>query len=206
MRITITATRRIERYTERMFRRVLLAIALCSCRRTEASGGNASDGRELIGSPAPAWDVSEWIGTPPLTLASLRGKVVLVRWFMSPDCPYCTATAPALRQLHHDYHDRGLTVVGMYNHTRPEPLDVEKVRGWVHDFKFDFPVAVDPDWRTLRRWWLNSAERDFTSVSFLIDRRGTIRHIHPGGTLAPKTKDFASMRGKIEELLVEPYP
>jgi hypothetical protein len=49
------------------------------------------------------------------------------------------------------------------NHKDPEPLDVETVRGYVERYEFRFPVAVAPDWQTLKRWW--------TSVS-LIDRRG----------------------------------
>jgi hypothetical protein len=45
--------------------------------------------------------------------------------------------------------------------------------------------------------------RSFTSVSFLIDRRGVIRHVHQGGKLAPDTDDFRVMRAKIEALLAE---
>jgi peroxiredoxin len=161
------------------------------------------DGTELIGSTPPAWEVREWIGSPPLSLAGLRGKVVLVRWFTSPDCPYCHASAPALNGFHRDYARRGLVVVGMYHHKSDEPLTLGAVRGWVHEYGFEFPVGVDRDWRTLRRWWLDGTHRDFTSVSFLIDRRGVIRHIHPGGTLAPGAPDFLAMQSKIEQLLAE---
>ena len=184
---------------------MLLVLMLAACHRG-GSVARTADGAELIGTPAPAWEASDWIGSPPLTLAGLRGKVVLVRWFMSTDCPYCTASAPALRQLDADYRERGLVVIGMYHHKQPEPLDLEKVKSWAHDFKFEFPVAVDRDWRTLNRWWLKDGPRDFTSVSFLIDRRGTIRHIHPGGTMALGTADFGAMRAKIDDLLREPAP
>lgn len=161
------------------------------------------EGGDLIGKAAFAWDVPEWIGSPPLTLAGLRGKVVLVRWFTSPDCPYCHASAPALNRFHRDYAHRGLVVVGMYHHKSDEPLTLDAVRGWVRDYGFGFPVGIDRDWRTLRRWWLTGPKRDFTSVSFLIDRRGVIRQIHPGGTLGLDTPDFRSMQAKIEELLAE---
>jgi peroxiredoxin len=192
----------------------LLAIAAGSigCSRGEAHESASrpaapvdpsNEGADLIGKPAPGWSVDDWIGSPPLTLAGLRGKVVLVRWFMSPDCPYCSASAPALNQLHADYASRGLVVVGMYHHKRPEPLELDAVRGWVRDFRFAFPVAVDRDWRTLNHWWLDGHKRSFTSVSFLIDRHGIIRHIHPGGRMAPGTPDFAVMRAKVEELLGE---
>jgi peroxiredoxin len=161
----------------------------------------AADGDDLLGKPAPPWIASEWLGSPPLALADLRGKVVLVRWFMSTDCPYCTATAPALNQLHHDFKDRGLAVIGMYHHKNPEPLDPKKVKGWAQDFGFQFPIAIDRDWRTLHRWWLDGHHRAFTSVTFLIDQKGVIRRIHPGGTMALGTKDYAAMRSTINDLL-----
>ena len=184
-----------------------LVWAIVMCGSAGTGGAKASSaapaGADLIGTPAPAWEVSDWIGSPPLTLAGLRGKVVLVRWFMSTDCPYCTATAPALNALHEEFKDRGLVVIGMYHHKNAEPLKVESVKGWAKAFGFRFPVAVDRDWRTLRRWWLSGQKRDFTSVSFLIDRRGTIRRIHPGGTLAFGSKDYAGMETTIRALLVE---
>ena len=158
-----------------------------------------ADGAELVGKPALAWEASDWINSPPLTLAGLRGKVVLVRWFTSTDCPYCSATAPALNQLDEEFRARGLVVVGMYHHKDASPLDPKKVRGWVGDYKFKFPVAIDRDWRTLRRWWLGP-KRDFTSVSFLIDKRGVIRRVHPGGAMALGSKDFAEMRADVERL------
>jgi thiol-disulfide isomerase/thioredoxin len=163
----------------------------------------ASDGADLLGKPVPAWEVSDWINSPPLTLAGLRGKVVLVRWFMSTDCPYCSATAPALNQLDQDERAKGLVVIGMYHHKHPEPLNVDQVRGWTKDFGFKFPVAVDRDWRTLQRWWLAGNRRDFTSVTFLLDKKGIVRRIHPGGTMALGTADYAAMKTTIERLLAE---
>ena len=159
------------------------------------------EGAELIGTAAPEWEVAEWFGSAPLRLASLRGKVVLVRWFTAADCPYCAATAPALNQLHRDYHDRGLVVIGMYHHKRSEPLDPGAVRKLVGQYGFEFPVAIDRDWRTLHRWWTDGHDRQFTSVSFLVDQRGIIRKVHPGGTLAPGTPDYLALRAKIDELL-----
>ena len=176
---------------------MIVAGSLIGLALAVAAGTAAGEGAELIGTPAPEWDATEWIGSPPLKLSALRGKVVLVRWFMSTECPYCAASAPALNQLHADYAARGLVVIGMYHHKRSEPLTAEAVRGWARDFGFRFPVAIDRDWKTLDRWWLGGKKRAFTSVSFLIDRRGIIRHIHPGGRLAPGERDYALMRSKI---------
>jgi len=169
----------------------------------QTADSKVSEGSELVGKPAEAWDVTEWIGSPPLTVASLRGKVVLVRWFTGTDCPYCGATAPALNLLHDDYAGRGLVVIGMYHHKRLEPLDRASVRGWMREYGFEFPVAVDHDWRTLKQWWLDGHNRDSTSVSFLLDRQGIIRHIHPGGRMALGTPDYAAMHSKIEQLIAE---
>jgi len=177
-------------------------VMLVACHRSDRRPvAEALDGSDIIGAPAPGWDLPEWIGSPPIPWASLRGKVVLVRWFMSTDCPYCTASAPALNALHQEYGARGLQVIGMYHHKNFEPLDLEKVRGWINDFKFKFPVAVDRDWRTLNRWWLDGHQRPFTSVSILVDQNGTIRHVHPGGTLALGSPDYAALRSKVEQLL-----
>ncbi len=157
----------------------------------------------LIGQPAPAWKLEHWFNSPPIALEDLRGKVVLVRWLMAPSCPFCSATAPALNRFDEEYRGRGLVVIGAYHHKDPEPLDLETVRGYVEQYQFRFPVAVDPDWQTLKRWWLDGHERSWTSVSFLIDRRGVIRHVHLGGKLAPDTDDFRAMRAKIEALLAD---
>src|SRR4051812_44921686 len=73
-----------------------------------ARSGLDSEGGDLLGRPAPPWNVGRWFNSPPLALADLRGKVVLVRWFMSPRCPLCSATAPALNDLWRAYKDSGL--------------------------------------------------------------------------------------------------
>jgi peroxiredoxin len=163
------------------------------------------EGAELVGTAAPGWTVSEWIGANgrPVAWADLRGKVVLVRWFTSAECPFCHASAPVLNRFHRDYAKRGLVVIGMYHHKRPEPLTLDAVRATVRDYGFEFPVGVDRDWKTLNRWWLGSRKRDFTSVSFLVDRRGVIRHIHPGGTIDLGKPDGAALQKKVEQLLVE---
>ena len=75
------------------------------------------------------------------------------------------------------------------------------VRGWARDYGFHFPVAIDRDWRTLHRWWLDGHDRGFTSVSFLIDGRGVIRYVHPGGSLALGSADFDALRAKLDEVL-----
>jgi peroxiredoxin len=162
-----------------------------------------TDRSPLLGQPAAAWTVESWLNSEPLSLRQLRGELVLVRWWTAPGCHYCAATAPALNEFHETFRSRGLRVIGFYHHKSPGPLRVETVREAAVRFGFKFPVAIDPEWRTLKAWWLDHGDREFTSVSFLIDRRGVIRHVHPGGQYAKEDADYAALRARIEKLLEE---
>ena len=166
-------------------------------------GVAAGAGEKLIGTKASPWTVAHWINSAPLELENLRGKVVLVRWWTAPDCPYCKATAPALNEFHEKYSEVGLQVIGFYHHKSDAPLKVEEVIKSAKNFGFKFPVAVDLEWKTLHRWWLDRGNDHWTSVSFLIDRRGIIRHLHSGGEYVNGDKDYAALKAKIEELLAE---
>jgi hypothetical protein len=85
--------------------------------------------------------------------------VVLVRWWTAPGRPYCAAPAPALNEFHARYKGKGLVVVGLYHHKADAPLDPAQVkRSAEEEFGFRFPVAID--------------------------RRGVVRHVHPGGQYA----------------------
>jgi thiol-disulfide isomerase/thioredoxin len=187
---------------------VLLSMTACSSSQPPTStptppptSASPREGDELLGTTPPEWTVDHWLNSPPLTLASLRGQVVLVRWFMSTECPLCSATAPSLRAFDADYRARGLRVIGLYHHKDAEPLDPAKVEAYVKRYGYVFPVAIDTDWRTLKAWWLDGHDRNFTSVSFLLDRQGVVRFIHPGGKVAPGSADEKQLRGQIERLL-----
>jgi peroxiredoxin len=164
---------------------------------------NAPSWERLIGTSAMPWRAEHWINSAPLELSQLRGRVVLVRWWTAPDCPFCSATAPALNTFHERYAARGLTVVGFYHHKARSPLQPADVERYAQTFKFQFPIATDPDWQTLRAWWLTDGRHAFTSVSFLIDRRGVIRHVHPGGQYVKGDAEYAKLESQIERLLDE---
>jgi len=155
----------------------------------------------LLNTPAKPWQVSDWMNSPPIEFDDLRGKVIFVRWWTGPYCPYCRASAPAINQIYKDYHERGLEVIGFYHHKGFRPLDKEKVRSLKEHFHFEFPVAIDHEWRTLNNWWLNRSIQQWTSVTFLIDQKGIIRYIHPGGQYEIGDDEYKKIRGKIEELL-----
>ncbi len=170
---------------------------------TETSSA-PQEGTELIGTAAPAWEAVEWINSKPLTLDQLRGKVVLVRWWTGPECPYCAASAPNLTAWHQKYSQQGLVVIGFYHHKSPTPLSLAHVKGLMEQYHLTFPIAIDPGWQTLKRWWLDGHDRQWTSVSFLIDRDGMIRYIHPGGSYSETEAN--AIEALILQLLNAPQP
>jgi peroxiredoxin len=169
----------------------------------------------ILGKPVPEWPEKppeKWVQGGPLTLAGLKGKVVLLRFFMDADCPLCRGTAPALNELHREFSARGLVVIGMYTpKPRPRPVDRETVQEYVRAYGFEFPVAIDDDWSALRRLWLDRVrDAEYTSASLLIDRGGVLRHVHEGGLYAKDAADpearrgYDAMRAAIEKLLAAP--
>ena len=159
------------------------------------------------GRQASEWIVSDWINSDPLKLDDLLGRVVLVRWWTAPQCPYCASSSAALNEWYSNYQSAGLVVVGLYHHKSTTPLRTEDVRTYVEQFGFDFPVAIDQDWRTLKRWWLDENPRaKWTSVSFLLDRRGIVRYIHPVGIYVKGDSGYAKLESEIKKLLQEPVP
>ncbi len=190
-----------------------LALLLGACTRDDPRPSTAhaaaetrfDDVSSVVGKPPPGeLQASHWLGSPPLTLEGLRGRAVFVRWFMSPDCPFCSGTAPALRALHERYASKGLVVIGLYHHKQSEPLDPESVRGWAKHYGYEFPIAIDDDWKTLNAWWLGGhPDRRYTSVSFLLDRRGLVRRVHRGGLIDEKSEEFRAISRDVERLLAD---
>lgn len=150
--------------------------------KAEPSAWQPSEGRELLGTPAPEFSgLSDWTRSEPLTLASLRGKVVLVR-FWTTGCVLCRHTAPALNGLHRTRLDRGLVVVGVHHPKEPSARDAGFWRACADRYGFEFPLAQDQELATVNAWWLErGAGRTYTSATFLLDREGVIRWLHPGG-------------------------
>ena len=172
---------------------------------------HAQEGAELIGTTAPEWDVDMWLNSEPISLSDLKGKVILLRWWTGT-CPFCVNSGSALNEFHVEYADRGLAVIGMF-HPKPEPgkAEMETIKRAVRKLKFKFPIAIDNRWKTLQRYWLNAADREYTSVSFIVDKEGIIRYVHPGPEYHATgidghescVRDYRELKQSIEDLLKE---
>ncbi len=188
---------------------ILVLTAFAGAAALAAATDQEAAGAELIGTKAPGWEGVEWLNTEPLRLEDLRGKVVLDRWW-TDTCPYCRRSAPALNEFHSRYARRDLIVIGMYH---PKPIDrlitANEIREAARERGFGFPIAIDRNWSVLRRWWLDGGRRSATSVSFLIDRHGVIRHVHPGPAFHREvvrgddqpSKDFVALDLMIDQVL-----
>jgi len=130
---------------------------------------------ESSGPDAPEFvGIVDWENSTPLTLASLRGKVVLVD-FWTYSCINCQRTIPFLRQWWSKYKDNGFVIVGVHS---PE-FDFEKnlgnIRRAIKDYEVGWPVAVDSNMIT----W-NAYNNQYWPAEYLIDKSGRIRHTHFG--------------------------
>jgi thiol-disulfide isomerase/thioredoxin len=149
------------------------AIALAATRFSFLQGTPPSG--SVRHDPAPEFaGIDGWLNSPPLTIASLRGKVVLVD-FWTYSCINCVRTFPALRALYGRYHPAGFEIVGVHS---PE-FSFEKVAANVRDaVRRDdviWPVALDNEMAT----WSAYANHYWPHV-YLIDAKGSIRFDHVG--------------------------
>lgn len=175
---------------------------------------DADSGADLVGRPAPEWSFTRWVRGRERTLRDLRGKVVLVRWW-TEGCHFCRTTLPAIEALQRE-HPEDLVVLGVF-HPKPEPHDVSDphILRVARALGFSGPIAFDRDWHTLNRYWLDGhPERNWTSVSFLINREGLIRWVHGGGEYHrsddPRHRtcdlEYRGLEKALAEVLKEPAP
>lgn len=118
--------------------------------------------------------IAHWINSPPLTMAKLRGKVVLID-FWTYSCINCLRTLPYVTRWYDTYKDQGLVVVGVHS---PE-FDFEKseanVERAVRHFGIHYPVAMDNDMATWNAWG-----NQFWPAEYLVDRNGNVVLHHYG--------------------------
>ena len=119
--------------------------------------------------PAPALGVTAFDGRP-VSLAGLRGRPVVVRFFESW-CGTCQAEQPDLTKVAGDFAGRVGFVGVSYRDT------VAAGRAYQRRFKVPYPLANDASGRTWARWRV-----PYQPVVFLVDQHGRIAERFDGGT------------------------
>jgi thiol-disulfide isomerase/thioredoxin len=118
--------------------------------------------------------ISNWFNSKPLSLADLRGKVVLVD-FWTYGCVNCVNTLPHVTELYAKYRDKGLVVVGVHTPEFPFERSASNVQAALKRHGITYPVAQDNDSRT----W-NAYRNQYWPAQYVIDRNGKIVFQHAG--------------------------
>jgi cytochrome c biogenesis protein CcdA/thiol-disulfide isomerase/thioredoxin len=159
----------------------------------ETNAGGTLD-LPVLGKAPEFVDNQQWFNTPgdrPLTLQSLRGRVVLVD-FWTYSCINCLRTLPYLKAWDKRYRKDGLTIVGV--HTPEFPF--EKVAGNVQEAietnGVRYPVVQDNEQAT----W-NAYGNQAWPAEYFIDANGDVRYVHLG------EGEYGEKEKVIRDLLAE---
>ncbi|PIE19286.1 MAG: hypothetical protein CSA64_05255 [Arachnia propionica] len=145
--------------------------------------------------PAPELTgITDWLNSEPLTLAQLRGNVVLVD-FWTYSCINCIRTQEYLNAWYDAYHDDGFEIIGVHAPEFAFEKLPENVRNAIAEAKIKYPVALDNDFAT----WQAYSNR-YWPAKYLIDRDGNIRYVHFG------EGDYDETENAIRALLGESGP
>ncbi len=180
-------------YTRALQERIELSSSaqreLAALGSSDASGRlasvNRADAPEIQG-------IKTWINTPgeaPLTVASLRGRVVLID-FWTYSCINCLRTLPHLKAWDAAYRDAGLTIIGVHSPEFAFERVPENVRAAVERLGLHYPVALDNDFATWRAY-----SNQYWPAKYLIGRDGRVRFHHSG------EGDYAETEHRIRQLL-----
>ncbi len=143
----------------------------------------------LVGAIAPPLRVTHVRGPDPVSMQDLRGRVVLLD-FWATWCGPCRMVMPLLDALHRQYHDQGLTVLGISGERSAV------IRGHLASHPVSYTVAQDG----------GGTDRTFgvraIPTLVLIDRAGKVREIYAGLSGAR----MRELNALIPRLLAEPAP
>jgi cytochrome c biogenesis protein CcdA/thiol-disulfide isomerase/thioredoxin len=133
-----------------------------------------------------------WFNSEPLTLAGLRGRVVLID-FWTYTCINCIRTLPHLVAWDRAYRDAGLTIVGVHSPEFTFERKASNVERAIRQNGIRYPVAQDNAMATWDAWG-----NQYWPAKYLIDARGHVRYAHFG------EGNYEETEAAIRALLKEP--
>lgn len=139
---------------------------------------------------------SDWIGSPPLTLAGLRGQVVLLN-FWSFTCWNCTQSLPWLNSLEKRFAGKPFALIGVHTPNHESAHSKKTLLEKIEEYGITHPVMIDNE----RAYWEAMGNR-YWPTFYLVDKAGKIRSVFLGETHAGD-KQSALVEASIERLLTE---
>src|SRR5688572_30672862 len=129
----------------------------------------------FVGQKAPELKkLPVWLNSAPLTVESLRGKVVLLQ-FWAFDCPFCAEATPRVIEWHQKYAKDGLVVVAVHTPRLDYEKDEAKIRDALKKKGIQYAVAVDNKYDIWSDYLCN-----VWPSHFVIDQQGVIQLSHSG--------------------------
>lgn len=163
--------------------------------------GEPFDFTKAVSSPAwaPEFEgVTEWVNTGPLTMESLKGKVVVVHFFAF-GCSNCVNNYPWYREWQEAYQGKDVVLIGIHTPEFAAEEDGKQLRASLAKHKLTFPVAVDNE----KKMWQAWSNGVWPSV-YMIDRQGRLRYWWYGELDWQGAGNQRVARKQIEQLLAEP--
>lgn len=138
----------------------------------------------------------DWLNSPPLTWAALRGKVVLIDvWTF--DCWNCYRSIPWLHDVERQFAGAGLQIVGVHTPELPQEYVLANVKAKLVEFQITHPVMLDNDYS----YW-TALGNHYWPAFYLVDRQGRLRGKVFGETHAGD-RNATAVEEQIAALLAE---
>ncbi len=159
--------------------------------------------KKVHGAESPPWQVSAWLNVrEPLSLESLRGRVVVLEVFQLL-CPGCVSHGlPQAKRIAETFPDRDVQVVGLHSvFEHHEAMGPTVLQAFLHEYRIEFPVGIDAHSpgesrpQTMAEYGMRG-----TPTLLIYDRAGKLAHHHFG-----QVSDMA-VGAEIARLIDEPAP
>lgn len=141
--------------------------------------------------------IVQWLNTPPLTLAQLKGKVVLLD-FWTYSCINCIRTLPYIKDWYAKYKDQDFVVIGIHTPEFAFEGKQENVEAALKKFGITYPVAMDNNFGT----W-NVFSNKYWPAHYLINKEGKVVYMHFGEGLYDVTehniRTLLGLTGEVEK-------
>ena len=142
--------------------------------------------------------VEHWINSKPLTLAELRGKVVLVH-FYAFQCHNCHANFDIYRRWHEKLRDKGVVVLGIQTPETPRERDPAAVKAAAAERDLEFPILVDLESENWKAWG-----NTMWPTVYVVDKNGYLRHWWQGELNWQGATGDKTIESIVERALAEP--